>query len=154
MNERDTRSLFSRFTARKPVTWEEIPALPNLESLRTAIKYLPRMNIVTECPPYKLSISPDRYEWVAKRESCYYYINTEGFEYARYAARIPIEMLEEDGLDIFAAYPSEYRELLEAANEKGYIKWSSDAAVKNGGKGFYVPTNSLIDFISAFVESE
>lgn len=45
------------------------------------------------------------------------------------------------------AYPSKVREALWFAYTNHLISYSSDAAVENKGRGFYVPAEKLVEFL-------
>ncbi len=100
----DCRSLFDRYTSRKPVNWAHASSMALSVKQMEALQTLPRMHIGPEVgtfddifnePPAPGLVREEReLEYVVIRENEaseleYYYVNTEGYTYARYVARIP-----------------------------------------------------------------
>ena len=64
-------------------------------------------------------------------------------------------MTDRDQIDeLFNAYPIEQRRFLKATLEAGLLTWSGDAAVKNNGRGYYIPAEKLVEFLNYFLGGE
>lgn len=68
---------------------------------------------------------------------------------------IIFNIMDRDQIDeLFNAYPIEQRRFLKATLEAGLLTWSGDAAVKNNGRGYYIPAEKLVEFLSYFLGGE
>ena len=108
----DTRHLFNGITLRKPTSWDDMsPKSANAPSYASrypksrhaadrlqALRHLPRTQVHWDSSPmdeiwdWRLGL---RLEWIVERlggpELQMFYVNNEGFGYARHAYRIDIE---------------------------------------------------------------
>jgi hypothetical protein len=93
---RDTRHLFDSLSVRKPSTWDEVPHAELGTELLQAAMRLPRRVVAWEASPMSDIFRGDSrrtgaIEWVVERlgeeDIQYFYVNTEGYTYARYAFR-------------------------------------------------------------------
>lgn len=96
----DYRHLFNAHTVRKPIDWDEVPTLHRLSADQIeAVASLPKREVAEEHGTFtKIEGYPVielllvmRY---ADDEPEYYYVNTEGYDYARYAVRLPNLLVE------------------------------------------------------------
>lgn len=91
-NTHDSRRIFTPLCARKPVTWEECPRIRHSEmpeSQRALIRNLPVIgtNATTPMEDF-LGENPPLECMVLVTGGYLYYVNAEGYRYARYALRI------------------------------------------------------------------
>jgi hypothetical protein len=100
---RDTRQLFANLCSRKETQWEGMPHPKELDDARMgALMALPQKIVTWDTSPMddifykpkdkKSSSAPTgQLEWVVQRmgesDLQYYYVNTEGYAYARYGFR-------------------------------------------------------------------
>lgn len=106
----DTRVLFDPWTSRKACSWEHVDEIPykklTLEMI-DALKAKPRLYVGPDVGTFDdvfddvQGFGCDDVEFILVRKMDddgrveTYYVNTEGYSYARYTLRLPVEMLSE-----------------------------------------------------------
>ena len=88
----DTRDLFWRLTVRKPERYADIPARPCLDAAQVeALQQLPVVDLDRPemCDDFKRDTPREFVGMVGGFGLSYFYINTEGYDYPRYAFRLP-----------------------------------------------------------------
>ena len=97
---RDTRHLFSEICTRKATNWYTLPTQTLDDECMRLLMKLPRKQVAWNSSPMDEIFPLDRgvslggpLEWVVERmgegddELQYFYVNNEGYRYARYAFR-------------------------------------------------------------------
>ena len=92
---RDTRNLFADLCSRKTISWDSLsPETIDDERMGLLMK-LPRKQVVWKTSPMDdiFPLKNEKLEWVVERmgegddELQYFYVNNEGYTYARYCFR-------------------------------------------------------------------
>lgn len=100
---RDTRVLFDEWVERKPVEWSEISEIPLGEFSMNMLEALQEKNwlfVTSDVGPtediFPVGGNHKELEYIvaiipiaSTNQTEAYYVNTEGYTYARYAARLP-----------------------------------------------------------------
>jgi len=92
---RDTRHLFSEICSRKAASWDSLPTQPLDDECMRLLMKLPRKQVAWNSSPMDHIFPPknEKLEWVVERmgdgddEIQYFYVNNEGYRYARYTFR-------------------------------------------------------------------
>jgi len=85
----DTRQLFYKLMARKPASFEELPVANCLTTPQIeALKRMPVIDVSGREPPDDFNRDLPL-EFVAQFDDAFFYVDTEGFRYCRYAFRLP-----------------------------------------------------------------
>lgn len=94
---RDSRRLFDHLTVRKPYDWSEVKPKPLFAEQEEALKLLPRIHVGPTVGTFdEIFVNENGVEYILIRELDLtkgrveaYYVNTEGYDYARYVFRLP-----------------------------------------------------------------
>ncbi len=87
--ENDTRQLFWKLVMRKPVYYRDMPTVERLSAVQIkALRALPVLDLGTPeaCEDFGFETPM---EFIGKVGDAFFYINTEGYTYPRYAFRLP-----------------------------------------------------------------
>lgn len=104
----DTRVLFDHWTCRKACSWEHVNEIPYkkltgemIDALKGKSRLYVGPDVDTFDDVFVQGSGCDDIEFILVREMDddgrveAYYVNTEGYSYARYTLRLPVEMLSE-----------------------------------------------------------
>jgi hypothetical protein len=88
----DYRNILARHTTRKPETWDEAPIIGSLNDIELeALRSLPV--IETAAAPLEYFHSGELLEFVARVGERAFYVDAEGYRYARYVFEFDPQLL-------------------------------------------------------------